>query len=129
MPCIVTEEYEGIIKLLESYPIPVVKRSELEKKLYKKISTHKLSCIEVYDQYMGRQVKRVMKSGRIVLQKSEVADAIKWFYQYTNGQGARKIFHIMKERYFGVGERTIQNCLNGFTEQIKKRPKLLSKQS
>lgn len=128
MPRLSDEDYNNIIELLLlPLTVPVKARTDSQRKLFKKISHHKLSTCLCHDPYIKENRQRLMKNDKIVLPVTEIDACIKYYYAESKGEGARKLVNRLQESYYGIGEKCIQMVLNGMEEQQRKRPKFLNK--
>ncbi|CAG2222742.1 unnamed protein product [Mytilus edulis] len=102
--------------------IPVKERNSLEKRLYKKISHFNFGTQSIIDPYLGKQMNRITIDGKIVLPWEELEKCIEKFYALSKADGARKLYHQIKEHYFGIGEPMIQRYISNNDMQRQKRP-------
>ncbi|CAC5397909.1 unnamed protein product [Mytilus coruscus] len=102
--------------------IPVKERNSLEKRLYKKISHFNFGKQLIIDPYLGKQTNRITIDGKIVLPWEELDKCIEKFYTLIKADGARKLYHQIKEHYFGIGEPMIQRYISNNDMQRQKRP-------
>ena len=93
-------------------PIPTIDRTPHQRRLYKKISTNKMSIAEVKDPYRDMNLSRIMIYRQILLPSSEVPQCILHYYERSKGDGARKLHYAIKRSYYGIGQKTIQREIN-----------------
>ena len=122
-PVISKSEEKQLIKLLSrTSPIEVKQRDQQELKLYKKISKYNPKALKIFDPSVGNTVTRLTIEGRIVPCKEEIRRCVSYYYRKTNCDGAKKIYHLAKEQFYGIGEPIIQRILNSRQDQHKKVP-------
>ena len=113
MPQLGSEEYTDILALLGGeIHIPTIDRTPHQRRLYKKISTKKMSIAAVKDPYRDMNLSRIMNDRRILLPSSEVPQCILHYYERSKGDGARKLHYAIKRSYYGIGQKTIQKEIN-----------------
>ena len=84
-----------MIQLLQlKTPIKAKKRSPTELKLYKKNSKYNIIAGEIYDPTIHNTVTCLTIEGRNVLCHDEIGRCISRYYKKTNGDGAKKIYHL-----------------------------------
>ena len=112
-PKISATDYKVALRLLSRREtIPTSERSTTERRMYKKIGQFNLKRTSLTDPYLGRKVTRITIDDKIVLPWEEINDCIGKFYKYTKADGARKLYHQIKEHYYGIGEPLIQKYLS-----------------
>ena len=102
-------------------------RSNVEKRMYKKIGQFGITKKTLFDPYLRKNTQRLLIDNKILLPYQEIDPCIEYFYMSSKGDGAKKLYHAMKESYFGIGERLIQNYVNRNKLQRLKRPKFSNK--
>ena len=95
--------------------------------MYKKISKFSFERRIVIDPYLGMKIPRVLIDGKIVLPSEEINDCNGKFYTMSKADGARKLYHQIKEHFFGIGEPIIQRYLNKNSMQRQHRPQFNNK--
>lgn len=127
-PVITRTEEAIIIQLLSrSSPLSVADRDKQTRTMYKKISMYRLSVGKIFDPYLRESRERLTIGGKIVLCKEEIDQCVRYYHEKTGNDGAKKLFHLMKQHYYGIGEPTIQRVLNNMEQQQRKCPNFKNK--
>lgn len=81
--------------------------SSLQKRVYFKISRHKLFSAHVMDPYLGSVSHRILREGKIVLPRHEIPKCINAFQSRYDREGCKSLEHMLNVHYYGIGRQLI----------------------
>ena len=109
-----------LLAITEGQYLSIKDRDKVAKKAYYYLYTYRpnLSVQEITNPLTGSREKRLMfhdsssQKSLIVLKNEEKKDCIKFFYERSKGEGARKLRKRIAEVFSKIAEREIQDYIN-----------------
>ena len=135
MSAIPDEQYNFIIGILEEKiklsTLPKSERTKAQKAAIIRVWRNKgiLQVAKVHNPVTGKKEKRLIskKDERIILKESERAIVTQKYHQNYKGDGARRLFGVLRDSFIGCSRQSIQSDLKKFkqTEHCKVEPVLV----
>ncbi|XP_071785767.1 uncharacterized protein [Asterias amurensis] len=116
------DQYNFIIGILEGHiqlnSISKNKRTKAQKAAIMRLWRNKglLQVAKVHNPLIGKKEKRLIskKDARIILRESERAIVTQKYHQNHKGNGARRLFGVVKDSFIGCSRQSIQSDLKKF---------------
>ena len=125
-PCPIQDGmYETIVTVLRKGYAD--KHDPAQLKAQRKVKTNELALKKVTCPITNEIQETVVCDGRIIIRMSQIQTIVKHFRQFSKGQGARKIYELIKRQYCGLARPIIQDIINSDPIQKKLIPSFKNK--